>query len=170
MPDLFTASSTGAQVPLSKVRAQGLSKGGVLSLRRRSSGDGRAMKVAPLLGPGACCGHFPLVQAGQAAARPSWGLSGGPCSHTRQKAAGSLPHLGSCWSSKAHALALEGRGMELPRGRFVKPLQWSLLTETINTPASPALASRCCEGVRETDGCGLARPGQARQIYMTGRW
>ena len=85
-------------------------------------------------GPGACCGHFSPFQDEMAPARPGSGASlRGSLSHIRQRAAGSLPHLGNCSRSKAHKLALEGREMELSSGRFVKPLQWSVLTKIINT-------------------------------------
>lgn len=109
-----------------------------------AEGDSPVGKVASLLMPGACSGHFSLFQDGAAAA----GLGSrtslrGSFSHTRQRAAGSLPRLHSGSRSKARKLALE---MRLSSGRFVKPLQWSVLTTIITTLAP----SSCCEGVRKT--------------------
>lgn len=66
--------------------------------------------MAPLWVPGTCCGHFhvPRLEEQQS----------GAFSQTRQRAAGSLPHLGTCSSSKARKLALEGREMEPAGGRL----------------------------------------------------
>lgn len=50
-------------------------------------------------------------------------------------------------------VAREGREMELPSGRFVKALPWSLLTEVITTLAP--FRSANCSGVRKTDGSRL---------------
>lgn len=57
---------------------------------------GRGGKVALPLVPGACWGHLSLFQAGkqQLGQVREWGRE--LFSHTRQRAAGSLSHLGSC--------------------------------------------------------------------------
>lgn len=87
--------------------------------------------------PAAGCGHFSLFQAGRAAARPGI-LSEGPLvTQDREQQEACHPPWSSS-GSKAHRLPLEGREMELSGGRFIKLLQWPLLTEIMDPPAPPA--------------------------------